>query len=147
MARQGKHAIRRILQDVYPCFSFIPRTACHRTHSALEDGDHALPQMVKKSLPPGMIGLMFSAFLAGLMSTIDSMLNSTATLWTKDIYEKFFKKDAPDSHYLFVGKLVTVVILLFGIATAPVSSYFPGIHVAIQTFLSFFQGPVSQFYF
>jgi SSS family solute:Na+ symporter len=108
----------------------------------LDDGDHALPQMVKKLLPPGMIGLMFSAFLAGLMSTIDSMLNSTATLWTKDIYEKFLKKDAPDRHYLFVGKLVTVVILLFGIATAPVSSYFPGIYVAIQTFLSFFQGPV-----
>jgi SSS family solute:Na+ symporter len=108
----------------------------------LDDGDHALPQMVKKLLPPGMTGLMFSAFLAGLMSTIDSMLNSTATLWTKDIYEKFFKKGAPDRHYLFVGKLVTVVILLFGIATAPVSSYFPGIYVAIQTFLSFFQGPV-----
>jgi SSS family solute:Na+ symporter len=108
----------------------------------LDDGDHALPLMVKKLLPPGMIGLMFSAFLAGLMSSIDSMLNSTATLWTKDIYEKFLKKGAADSHYLMVGKIVTVVILLFGIATAPVSSFFPGIYVAIQTFLSFFQGPV-----
>jgi SSS family solute:Na+ symporter len=76
------------------------------------------------------------------MSSIDSMLNSTATLWTKDIYEKYIKKNAPDKHYLLVGKLVTVVILFFGIITAPVSSYFPGIYVAIQTFLSFFQGPV-----
>ncbi len=108
----------------------------------LEDGDHALPQMIKKLLPPGLIGLMFSAFFAGLMSSIDSMLNSTATLWTKDIYEKFIKKGAPDRHYLLVGKVVTVVILFFGIATAPVSSFFPGIYVAIQTFLSFFQGPV-----
>jgi SSS family solute:Na+ symporter len=108
----------------------------------LEDGDHALPQLIKKLLPPGLIGLMFSAFFAGLMSSIDSMLNSTSTLWTKDIYEKFIKKGAPDSHYLLVGKVVTVVILLFGIATAPVSGLFPGIYVAIQTFLSFFQGPV-----
>jgi SSS family solute:Na+ symporter len=108
----------------------------------LEDGDQALPQMIKKLLPPGLIGLMFAAFFAGLMSSIDSMLNSTATLWTKDIYEKFIKKGAPDRHYLLVGKVVTVVILLFGIATAPVSSFFPGIYVAIQTFLSFFQGPV-----
>jgi SSS family solute:Na+ symporter len=108
----------------------------------LEDGDQALPLMVKKLLPPGLIGLMFSAFFAGLMSSIDSMLNSTATLWTKDIYEKYIKKDASDKHYLLVGKIVTVVILFFGIITAPVSSYFPGIYVAIQTFLSFFQGPV-----
>ncbi len=108
----------------------------------LEDGDQALPLMIKKLLPPGLIGLMFAAFFAGLMSSIDSMLNSTATLWTKDIYEKFIKKGAPDRHYLLVGKLVTVIILLFGIVTAPVSSFFPGIYVAIQTFLSFFQGPV-----
>ncbi|TFH00232.1 MAG: sodium transporter [Calditrichales bacterium] len=108
----------------------------------LEDGDQALPILIKKLLPPGLIGLMFSAFFAGLMSSIDSMLNSTATLWTKDIYEKFIKKDAPDQHYLMVGRVVTIVILFFGIITAPVSSYFPGIYVAIQTFLSFFQGPV-----
>ena len=107
----------------------------------LEDGDKALPLMVKKLLPPGLIGLMFSAFFAGLMSSIDSMLNSTATLWTKDIYEKYIKKNAPDKHYLLVGKLVTVVILFFGIITAPVSSYFPGIYVAIQTFLSFYLSP------
>ena len=108
----------------------------------LEDGDQALPQMIKKLLPPGLIGLMFSAFFAGLMSSIDSMLNSTATLWTKDIYEKFIKKGASDNHYLIVGRITTVAILLFGIITAPVSDYFPGIYVAIQTFLSFFQGPV-----
>jgi SSS family solute:Na+ symporter len=108
----------------------------------LEDGDQALPLLVKKLLPPGLIGLMFSAFFAGLMSSIDSMLNSTATLWTKDIYQKFIKKDAEDSHYLLVGRITTAVILVFGIITAPVSDLFPGIYVAFQTFLSFFQGPV-----
>jgi len=70
------------------------------------------------------------------------MLNSTATLFTKDIYEKYFIKNAPDKHYLFIGKIVTLSILIFGMATAPISNYFEGIYVAVQTFLSYFQGPI-----
>lgn len=108
----------------------------------LKDGDKALPMMIKEILPPGLIGLMFAAFFAALMSSIDSMLNSTATLFTKDIYQKFFKKEALDKHYLFIGKVVTLVILIFGVITSPISDYFEGIYVAIQTFLSYFQGPI-----
>jgi SSS family solute:Na+ symporter len=85
---------------------------------------------------------MFAAFLAGLMSSIDSMLNSTATLWTKDIYEKFIRKSASDEHYLKVGRVTTIVLLFFGVITSPISTLFPGIYVAVQTFLSFFQGPI-----
>jgi SSS family solute:Na+ symporter len=84
---------------------------------------------------------MFAAFLAGLMSSIDSALNSTATLWTKDIYQKFIRTGAPDSHYLMVGRIATLVLLVFGVITSPVSKQFEGVYVAIQTFLSIFQGP------
>jgi solute:Na+ symporter, SSS family len=108
----------------------------------LEDGDQAFPMLIKKLLPPGLGGLLFAAFFAGLMSSIDSVLNSTATLWTKDIYQKYIYKTATDRHYLFVGRLTTVVLLLLGVATAPISSSFEGIYAAIQTYLSFFQGPV-----
>ena len=76
------------------------------------------------------------------MSSIDSMLNSTATLWTKDIYEKFIRKGASDRHYLVVGRYATVALLALGVITSPVSKYFEGIYVAVQTFLSMFQGPV-----
>ncbi len=130
------------LKMLIPVLVLFPGLVAIVLLPGLEDGDQALPLMIKKLLPPGLIGLMFSAFFAGLMSSIDSMLNSTATLWTKDIYEKFIKKGAPDRHYLLVGKVTTVAILFFGIVTAPVSDSFPGIYVAIQTFLSFFQGPV-----
>jgi len=130
------------LKMLIPVLVLFPGLVAIVMLPGLEDGDQALPLMIKKILPPGLIGLMFAAFFAGLMSSIDSMLNSTATLWTKDIYEPYIKKGAPDKHYLFVGKVVTVVILFFGIITAPVSSLFPGIYVAIQTFLSFFQGPI-----
>jgi SSS family solute:Na+ symporter len=70
------------------------------------------------------------------------MLNSTATLFTKDIYEPFIKKNAKDSHYLKVGKITTLVLLVLGVASSPLSGFFPGIYVAMQTFLSYFQGPM-----
>ncbi len=130
------------LKMLIPILVLFPGLVAIILHPDLEDGDQALPMMIKTMLPPGLIGLMFSAFFAGLMSSVDSMLNSTATLFTKDIYQPFIKKNADDKHYLLVGKLTTLVLLVIGVATAPLSSLFPGIYVAIQTFLSFFQGPL-----
>jgi SSS family solute:Na+ symporter len=130
------------LKMFIPVLVLFPGLIAITMHPGLEDGDQAFPMLIRSLLPPGLVGLMFAAFLAGLMSSIDSMLNSTATLWTKDIYEKFFKKGASDRHYLIVGRISTVVLLIFGVITSPVSSYFPGIYVAVQTFLSFFQGPI-----
>jgi len=108
----------------------------------LEDGDQALPAMIKEILPPGLIGLMFAAFFAALMSSVDSLLNSTATLFTKDIYEPYIKSNGTDKHYLNVGRITTLVLLAVGVATSPISAEYPGMYVAIQTFMSYFQGPL-----
>ena len=130
------------LKMLIPILVLFPGLMAIIIHPGLEDGDRSLPMMIKSTLPPGLIGLMFSAFFAGLMSSVDSLLNSTATLFTKDIYEPYIKKDADDKHYLKVGKITTLVLLLVGVATSPISSRYPGIYVAIQTFLSYFQGPM-----
>jgi SSS family solute:Na+ symporter len=124
-----------------PMLVMFPGLIAVAMYPGMEDGDQAFPTLVKNLLPPGLRGLLFAGFLAGLMSTIDSILNSTATLWTKDVYQKFLKKNASDRHYMVVGQLATVVLLIFGVITSPLSKQFPGIYVAIQTFLSFFQGP------
>jgi SSS family solute:Na+ symporter len=125
-----------------PGLVMVPGLIAVALYPGLEDGDHAFATLVKELLPPGLRGLLFAGFLAGLMSTIDSLLNSTATLWTKDIYERFLKKNAGSRHYMMVGQLATVTLLVFGVATSPLSKYYDGMYVAIQTFLSFFQGPV-----
>ena len=130
------------LKMFIPVLVLVPGLIAVVMHPGLEDGDTAMPVLIRSLLPPGLAGLLFAAFLAGLMSSIDSMLNSTATLWTKDIYEKFIRKSASDRHYLIVGRCATVALLVLGVVTSPVSRRFPGIYVAVQTFLSFFQGPV-----
>lgn len=125
-----------------PMLVMVPGLIAVAAYPGMADGDQAFPTLVKNLLPPGLRGLLFAGFLAGLMSTIDSILNSTATLWTKDVYERFVRKGASDRHYMVVGQLATVLLPVFGVLTSPLSKLFPGIYVAIQTFLSFFQGPV-----
>lgn len=124
-----------------PLFFVIPGLIALALYPGIADGDRAFPVMIKRLLPPGLTGLMFAAFFAGLMSSVDSTANSASTIFTKDIYEKFIKKDASDKHLLKVGRIFTGVLLLFAIITAPISEKFPGIYVYVQTLLSFFQGP------
>jgi len=130
------------LKMFIPIFVLFPGLIAIGKQPGLEDGDKAFPLLIAELLPAGLGGLMFAALLAGLMSSIDSMVNSTATLWTKDIYQRYMRNNATDAHYLFVGKIATVALLLFGVLTSGVSKYFEGLYVAIQTFLSFFQGPI-----
>jgi SSS family solute:Na+ symporter len=129
------------LKMFIPILVLFPGMIASVTHPGLEDGDRAFPTLIGSLLPPGLGGLLFAALLAGLMSSIDSVLNSTATLWTKDIYQRFIKKQASDKHYLAVGQIATLVLLVLGVVTSPVSSRYEGIYVAVQTYLSFFQGP------
>ncbi len=130
------------LKMLIPVLVMFPGLIAIVLYPGLADGDKALPLMIKNILPAGLVGLMFSAFFAGLMSSVDSLLNSTATLFTKDIYEPYITKGASDKHYLRVGKITTLVLLILGVVTSPLSKFFPGIYVAIQTFLSYFQGPL-----
>ncbi len=130
------------LKMLIPILVLFPGIMAIILHPDLADGDQALPTMIKEILPPGLVGLMFAAFYAGLMSSVDSILNSTATIFTKDIYEPFIRPAASDRHYLKVGKITTLVLLIMGVATSKISSQYPGLYVAIQSFLSYFQGPI-----
>ncbi|MFQ6115549.1 MAG: sodium/solute symporter [bacterium] len=103
--------------------------------------DKAFPWLIKNLLPAGLAGLVFAAFMAALISSVDSTLNSAATLWTSDIYQRFIVKNASDKHYLNFGRILTFVFIIWAIIFAPVTKKFPGIYVAMQTLLSIFQGP------
>jgi SSS family solute:Na+ symporter len=130
------------LKMFIPILVLFPGLIAVAVIPGLEDGDQALPSMIKEILPPGLVGLMFAAFFAALMSSVDSLLNSTATLFTKDIYQPYIKNNANDKHYLMVGRITTLVLLVIGVITSPISAKYPGMYVAIQTFMSYFQGPL-----
>ncbi|MEM7001362.1 MAG: hypothetical protein AAF529_11285 [Pseudomonadota bacterium] len=97
--------------------------------------------MIKNVLPPGLSGLMFIAIIAALQSSIDSAINSTSLMVTRDIRHVLFKNQDPDSD-LKVGRYLTLVFLVAAMAIAPIISEMGGIYQFIQTVLSFFQGPM-----
>ena len=84
---------------------------------------------------------MFIALIAALQSTIDSGINSTSLMITRDIRHVVFKNTNPDDD-LKIGRYLTLAILLLAMCIAPVISKMGGIYQFIQTILSLFQGPM-----
>jgi len=80
--------------------------------------DLVMSTVVKEFLPVGVVGIVFGAMLAAIMSTGDSILNNTAVIFTRDIYNKFINKDADDQKLLKVSKLATIIVGVGGIIAA-----------------------------
>ncbi len=85
----------------------------------LTDSDAAFSVLVKELLPLGFKGLVVGGILAALMSSLASLFNSSATLFTVDFYQKF-KPAAPEKELVRVGRIATVVVVVLGILWIPV---------------------------
>lgn len=70
------------------------------------------------SIAPGLIGLFIASMLAAVMSSCDCLMVSAAALFTENIYRPFFGPDRDDRHYIKVGRLTSIVIVLGGISVA-----------------------------
>jgi solute:Na+ symporter, SSS family len=78
-------------------------------------GDKILPHFMVKHVPVGLVGLIISAILSAAMSTISSNMNASATVFTMDIYKKYFKPTVSDKQQLSVLHIATVVFGLIGL--------------------------------
>jgi len=85
----------------------------------LTSSDSAFSTLVKELLPMGFKGLVVGGILAALMSSLASLFNSSATLFTIDFYQKY-KPKAPESELVRVGRIATVVVVILGILWIPV---------------------------
>ena len=88
-------------------------------HSILKtDPDRMLPLFILSFLPHGVIGFIFVAIMAALMSSLDSGLNSLSAVTMRDIYQKYINPDKDDKHNLIVSKFITFFWGLFCIVAA-----------------------------
>jgi len=74
----------------------------------LADTEQAYPMMIKRFIPPGLMGLMIASFLGAFMSTIDTHLNLSSSYVVNDFYKRFIRRDASESHYVLVSRLASV---------------------------------------
>lgn len=81
--------------------------------------DKAYPWLISSFVPTGLKGLVVAALAAAIVSSLASMLNSTSTIFTLDIYKPYFDKDASEKKTVNVGRITAASALLIAGILAP----------------------------
>ena len=97
---------------IFPVFFLLPAIAAVEILPDLPDPEMAYVATAVKLLPAGLMGLMLAAMFSATMSSLNSEFNVMSGVLTNDIYKRLIKKDATDTHYVWVARLN---ILLVGI--------------------------------
>ena len=105
---------------------------------SVEQADKAYPWLLQ-FLPVGLKGVAFAALAAAIVSSLASMLNSTSTIFTMDIYKQYINKNASDRTTVNVGRISAAVALIIASIMAPLLG---GIDQAFQ-FIQEYTGVVS----
>jgi SSS family solute:Na+ symporter len=106
------------------------------------DYDLTLPMLLAHYYPTGMLGVGLTALIASFMSGMAGNVTAFNAVWTYDLYQAHIKKDAPDEHYLWVGKVTTVVGIVLSIATAYLAREFNNIMDLLQLIFGFINAPL-----
>ena len=90
----------------------------HMLHESITKGDQVFPFFIATQLPVGIKGLMIAAIMAASMSTVDSALNSSATVFYIDFYKKYINADASKKNSLNILRWSTIIWGILGIGFA-----------------------------
>lgn len=143
MGGEGRDALRGVLKFFIPILVVLPGLIALRLVPDLEDADKAYAQLMTILLPAGLRGLVFAAFLAAMMSSVDSILASAATLVTRDCLMAWSHLAPSPRRLLAIGRAVTVLLLVGGIGLAATmeTELFAGIYEILQSSLAIIKAP------
>jgi len=107
-------------------------------------GDQVFPVMVASLLPAGLRGLVVAGIMAALMSSLSSLFNSSAALFTLDIYEKIHP-GASEQRLVTVGRLATGVVVVLGLLWIPVMPMISkgGLYQYLQSVQGYLAPPIT----
>ncbi len=156
--REGQKGILfgATLKLIIPLIVVLPGIAAFVLFGAEigEDVDAAYPTLLRHVLPTGLTGIMLAALFGAVMSTLDSLLNASATLFTMDFYAPFVLDRGPavstaerDRRLMRVGRWTTAVLVVVACVWTPVVGGFEGgLYEFIQKYWGFVQpGIVAAF--
>ena len=104
--------------------------------------DSALPLLIARYYPDGLIGLGVTALLAGFMAGQAGNISAFNTVWTYDIYRSVINPKASESHLLWMGRVATVAGILLSLVTAYWAKTFPSIMDYMQAIFSWVNAPL-----
>ncbi|MBK8477930.1 MAG: hypothetical protein IPL39_16990 [Opitutaceae bacterium] len=107
-------------------------------------GDQVFPTLVTSLLPTGIRGLIVACLLAALMSSLASLFNSSASLFTVDVYDKL-RPGQSQKHLLMVGRIATTVVVGVGMIWIPVMKQISdgGLYQYLQSVQGYLAPPIT----
>lgn len=113
--------------------------------SLYENQDMIYPELIKKVLPLGLVGLFAAVIMGAVLSTFNSVLNSAATIFSIDFYKKHIDKNVSENKLVKVGKLTTLILAIFAIIVAPIMANAPdGLYQLLQKLNGIFFIPIAS---
>jgi SSS family solute:Na+ symporter len=125
------------LKILTPLIVVVPGIVAFALKADIAKPDEAYPWLLNSFIPIGFKGLVFAALIAAIVSSLSSMVNSTATIFSMDIYKQLIKKDASESQLVLTGRIASAVALLIAVLIAPSLSSLEQAFQFIQEFTGF----------
>ncbi len=119
----------------------FPGVFARAIYPEVENVDQLYPTMLFDLLPVGILGLVLAGFIAALMSSIDSGLNSVSTLVTMDFITKF-RPEKSTKELMKSGRIVTLIVMILATVWAPQIAHFEKLWDYLQQALSWFCPPI-----
>ncbi len=111
--------------------------------SELTDADASYPELVRRVLPGSLLGFFAAVLFGAILSSFNSLLNSSATLFGFDLYKKFFNKEAGELQTVKAGKRFGLGLAIVSMSIAPFIRYAPdGLFSYIQQALGSLSVPI-----
>ncbi|EZH75053.1 transporter [Aquimarina atlantica] len=99
--------------------------AFHMFGNTLDNPDEAYPMLVTKVLPAAWVGFFAAVLFGAILSSFNSALNSSVTLFGIDIYQSHFKPDATERQTVKAGKSFGIILAIVAMCIAPLIAYAP----------------------
>ena len=107
--------------------------------------DQMYPALIKKVLPASLVGFFAAVVMGAVLSTFNSVLNSAATIFSIDVYQRHIRKEASDKALVRVGRLTSTLLAFLAIITAPLVANAPeGLYQLLQQLNGIFFIPVAS---
>ena len=100
------------------CAFYITQYGDTNLQDTIKVSDEAYPWFIKNFIPTGIKGLSFVALAAAVISSLASMLNSTSTIFTIDIYRKYINPEASDRKLVVMGRTAAILALIIALISA-----------------------------
>jgi len=131
-----------LIRPIVTCFlGFVVYRYCVINGQMLENPNLTFSFALKTFSPQGLRGLILAGFLAAIMSTVSSLTNSSATIFSLDIYKRWLRPDTSDLHLVRIGRKTSILVLLLAALWCPLVGKAETIFTYFQTGVTYLATP------